>query len=156
SGGAMTIPIANGPVSWGVYYGDDASNISWQQYLDEVATAGFHWTELGPIGYLPENPSQLSDELEKRGLRLLAGFIFESLHDPAARPHLVALTHRTCRVLAALRARHYVLIDNLPPERAKTAGRSEAALRLEPADWNAFMTTLTEIATIASEEYGLS
>jgi inosose dehydratase len=27
---------------------------------------------------------------------------------------------------------------------------------LEPGDWDAFMTTLTEIATIASEEYGLS
>src|SRR6185295_17301381 len=104
----------------------------------------------------PEDSVQLRDELAKRQLRLVAGFIFESLHDPAERPNLKTITHRTCRLLSALEAKYYVLIDNLPAERAKTAGRSEAAPRLAPEAWRAFMTTLSELALIARNEYGLS
>ena len=152
----MVVSVANGPVSWGVYYGGDPTNFPWPKYLDEVSAAGFRWTELGPIGYLPEDPVQLRDELAKRQLRLVAGFIFKSLHDPAERPNLKTITHRTCRLLSALEAKHYVLIDNLPAERAKTAGRSEAAPRLAPEAWRAFMMTLRELAAIARDEYGLS
>ena len=107
----MVVSVANGPVSWGVYYGGDPTNFPWPRYLDEVAAAGFRWTELGPIGYLPEEPGHLRDELAKRQLRLIAGFIFESLHDPTERPNLRAITHRTCRVLSALESKHLVLID---------------------------------------------
>jgi inosose dehydratase len=151
----VPIAIANGPVSWGVYYGGDPTNYPWQRYLDEVAAAGFAWTELGPIGYLPEDAGRLRDELGKRKLGLVGGFIFDSLHDPAERERLVALTHRTCRVLASQNAKHYVIIDNLPEERAKTAGRSDAAPRLSGEAWAAFMATIAALARIAREEYGL-
>ena len=152
----MAISVANGPVSWGVYYGGDPTNFPWPKYLDEVSAAGFRWTELGPIGYLPEDPVQLRDELEKRRLGLVAGFIFESLHDATERPNLRSITHRTCRLLAALDAKYYVLIDNLPPERARTAGRSQAAPRLAPEAWRDFMTTIRDLASISRDEYGLS
>jgi inosose dehydratase len=48
-----------------------------------------------------------------------------------------------------------VIIDNLPEERAKTAGRSDAAPRLPPELWKAFMTTIVELARIARDDYGL-
>ncbi len=108
------------------------------------------------IGYLPEDPVQLRDELDKRQLKLVAGFIFESLHDAAERPNLRSITHRTCRLFAALDAKYYVLIDNLPAERVRTAGRSQAALRLPPEARRDFMTTLRDLASIARDEYGLS
>lgn len=151
----MTITIANGPVSWGVYYGGDPTNIPWQQYLDEVAAAGFTHTELGPIGYMPEERGRLSDELAKRGLTLVGGFIFEALHDPGERDRLTALAHRTCTVLAGQGARHYVIIDDLPAERARTAGRTEAAPRLPPDLWGGFMANIAELARIARDGYGL-
>jgi inosose dehydratase len=59
-------------------------------------------------------------------------------------------------VLSALDSKYLVLIDNLPAERARTAGRSEAAQRLAPETWRAFMATLHELASIARDEYGLS
>jgi inosose dehydratase len=151
----MSIAVANGPVSWGVYYDGDPTNIPWPRYLDEVAAAGFRHTELGPVGYLPEDEEKLRDELAKRNLRLVGGFIFESLHDPRERERLVAHTHRTCRILAGQKARHYVIIDNLPEERAKTAGRSDAAPRLSPDQWKAFMATIVDLARIARDDYGL-
>lgn len=151
----MAVKAANGPVSWGVYYGDDPTNLPWPSYLDEVAAAGFAFTELGPIGYMPEDRVRLHDELAARGLGLVAGFIFDSLHDPAERPRLVAEARRTCAVLAGQGARHYVIIDNLPEERARTAGRSDAAPRLDPAAWKAFMATVAALAGIARDEFGL-
>lgn len=151
----MPITIANAPVSWGVYYGGDPGNYPWEKYLDEVAAVGFRHTELGPIGYMPEDQGRLRDELGKRNLSLVAGFIFESLHDPGERPNLYALAHRTCRVLAGQGARHYVIIDNLPEARANTAGRSDAAPRLSPDLWKEFMATIAELARIARDEYGL-
>jgi len=151
----MTIRIANGPVSWGVYYGGDPTNIPWPRYLDEVAAAGFRHTELGPVGYLPEDQAELRDELARRDLTLVGGFIFEALHDPREHDANVALAHRTCRVLAGQGARHYVIIDNLPEARAKTAGRSEAAPRLAPGPWKAFMATIAALARIARDDYGL-
>ncbi len=151
----MPVAVANGPVSWGVYYGDDPTNFPWQKYLDEVAAVGFAWTELGPIGYLPEDPARLKDELSGRGLGLIAGFIFDSLHDPSERERLRALTRRTSAILASQAAKYFVIIDNLPEERAKTAGRSEAAPRLTGARWTDFMATIADLATIARDEYGL-
>lgn len=151
----MSITIANGPVSWGVYYGGDPTNIPWLRYLDEVAAAGFRHTELGPIGYMPEDAGALRDALAERGLTLVGGFIFDALHDPGARSRLEALTHRTCKVLAGQGARHYVIIDDLPEERAKTAGRSDVAPRLPADSWKAFMATIAALARIARDEYGL-
>jgi inosose dehydratase len=151
----LSIAIANGPVSWGVYYGGDPTNIPWQRYLDEVAAAGFRHTELGPIGYMPEDKDELRDELAKRDLTLVGGFIFDALHDPRERERLTVLTHRTCKALAGQKARHYVIIDNLPEERAKTAGRSDAAPRLPPDLWKAFIATIVELARIARDDYGL-
>jgi len=151
----MPIAVANGPVSWGVYYGDDPTNFPWEAYLDEVAAVGFAWTELGPLGYLPEDPERLRDELGKRNLGLVAGFIFDSLHDPSERRRLQALAGRTCAVLASQGAKHFVIIDNLPEERARTAGRSDAAPRLDREQWQAFMATIVGLATIARDEFGL-
>ena len=39
-------------------------------FLDEIAEAGYEWTELGPYGYLPTEPTALRQELDRRGLRL--------------------------------------------------------------------------------------
>jgi len=48
--------------------------------LDEVQAAGYHWIELGPYGYLPTDPSQLSDVLDEHGLKLSAGTVFTGFH----------------------------------------------------------------------------
>ena len=54
--------------------------VGWQQYLDEVPEAGYVWTELGPQGFLPQDPEQLKDELDRRGLTVCGGTVFAGLH----------------------------------------------------------------------------
>ncbi|GLZ53482.1 IolE protein [Actinomycetospora sp. NBRC 106378] len=42
--------------------------------------AGFDWIEIGPYGYLPTDPAELSDSLARHGLQVSAGTVFEALH----------------------------------------------------------------------------
>ena len=54
--------VGTAPDSWGVWFAKDDHQVGWKQYLDEVALAGYVWTELGPQGFLPQDPAQLRDE----------------------------------------------------------------------------------------------
>jgi inosose dehydratase len=50
--------------------------------LGEMAELGLAATELGPPGYLPEDPAELRALLDRHGLRLVGGFLAVVLHDP--------------------------------------------------------------------------
>ena len=49
--------IGNAPCSWGVYY-PTGDPITPEAYLDQVAAAGYRGTELGPFGFLPNDPAR--------------------------------------------------------------------------------------------------
>ncbi len=68
-----TILVGSAPDSWGVWFPDDPQQTPYTRFLDEVAASGYEWIELGPFGYLPTDPKQLSDELNARGLQALGG-----------------------------------------------------------------------------------
>lgn len=74
------LTLGTAPDSWGVWFPSDPRQVDWQQYLDEIAQAGYVWTELGPSGFLPQDPAQLRDELDAHGLQLCGGTIFAGLH----------------------------------------------------------------------------
>ena len=57
----MTISIGNAPCSWGVEFSDDPRNPPWETVLKENAEAGYKGIELGPVGYMPEDPAVLSE-----------------------------------------------------------------------------------------------
>src|ERR671930_2487315 len=69
------------PDSWGVWFADDPRQTPWQRFLDELSGVGYRWLELGPYGYLPTDPAQLTDELEKRNLRVSGQAVGAPLHD---------------------------------------------------------------------------
>ena len=75
----MNIRIGSAPDSWGVWFPDDPKQTPWQRFMDEVVEAGYNWIELGPYGYLPTNPTMLQTELDKRNLKVSAGFVMGSL-----------------------------------------------------------------------------
>jgi inosose dehydratase len=151
----MAIPIANAPCSWGVESADDPRNPPWQQVLDEARQAGYRGIELGPIGFLPEDPAILADALAARDLTLVAGVLFQPLHDRPRWPEVLDAAHRTGRSLRAHGARHFVIIDSIAVWRIATAGRPQEAERLSNDDWRSMMGRLTEVARLATEEYGL-
>lgn len=152
----MPILSANSPCSWGVDYADAAGNPPWAQVLDEIAAAGYRHTELGPVGYYPEDPVRLSDEMARRGLTVAAGFVFQPLHDPSARAEVLAVARRTLRMLHGLGATHLVVIDHISPERGATAGRPDKAPPLEPAAWIGMIDTIAEIGRLARHEFGIA
>src|SRR6516164_5718237 len=84
SAATMTIRIGSAPDSWGVWFPSDPKQIPWQRFLDEIAAAGYEWTELGPYGYLPTDLATLRTELDRRNLKLTASFAMAHLEDPAA------------------------------------------------------------------------
>ncbi|MGP1397680.1 MAG: TIM barrel protein [Inquilinaceae bacterium] len=152
----MTIPIGNAPCSWGVEFPDDPRNPPWERVLDEARDAGYRGIELGPIGYLPEDPGLLADALAKRDLTLTAGVLFRPLHDPGAWDSVLDATHRTARSLKAHGAEHFVIIDSIAAFRVPTAGRPDEAKRLSSGDWHGMVGRLRDVARIATEEYGLT
>src|SRR4051794_41923128 len=74
------LTLGTAPDSWGVWFAQDARQVGWKQYLDEVAAAGYLYTELGPQGFLPQDPAQLREELAARGLTVCGGAVLARLH----------------------------------------------------------------------------
>lgn len=152
----MTIEIGNAPCSWGVEFADDARNPSWQDVLKDCAEAGYKGIELGPVGFMPEDPAVLAPALAEHDLTLIGGVVFRPFHDPAAWDDVLDGTLRTCAALKAHGAEHLVLIDSISPRRAPTAGRVSEAEQMDAAEWAAYRDRIAEAARIGSEEYGLT
>ncbi|MCZ9885164.1 2-keto-myo-inositol dehydratase, partial [Arthrobacter sp. B2a2-09] len=76
--------IGTAPDSWGVWFADDPKQTPWERFLDEVAESGYKWIELGPYGYLPNDPARLAEELKQRDLKVTAGTVFTAFHRGAA------------------------------------------------------------------------
>lgn len=151
----MNLSIGNAPCSWGVEFADDPRNPPWTRVLDEAKAAGYRGIELGPLGYMPEDPALLGPALAERGLTLIGGVLFRPFHDPAQWPKVQDAIYRTCRSLTAHGAKQLVLIDSISPRRAPTAGRSDEAERLGGPDRETFLDRLRTAARIGTEEFGL-
>ena len=152
----MTIKIGNARCSWGVEFADDPRNPSWEVVLDECKAAGYDGIELGPIGFMPEDPSILGDALAARDLNLIGGVVFRPFHDAAKWAEVMDASVRTCKALVAHGARHLVLIDSISPRRAPTAGRPAEAEQMSEPEWRDFVGRIRTIARLGAEEYGLT
>lgn len=162
----MTLPIANAPCSWGV---DDPNNPHlppYTQVLQEASAAEYLSIELGPWGYLPTDAAALSTELQRHGLSLVAGTLFDDLVSEQNFGYLLELTHNICRNLwQAPKAQpvhggrfsppYLVIIDFGNPQRAKFAGQSSQAARLAEADWQRMIGHIITLSEIAWQEYGV-
>ncbi len=149
------IQIGNAPCSWGVEFADDPRNPSWRRVLAEAAEAGYRGIELGPVGFMPEDPAILGEGLAEHGLTLIGGVVFRPFHDPAAWEELQDAARRTCQALVSHGARHLVLIDSISPRRAPTAGRAREAEQMDKAEWTAFAGRFREIAKMGAD-HGLT
>jgi inosose dehydratase len=152
----MTIRIGNAPCSWGVEFPNDPRNPSWQSVLQDCAEAGYTGIELGPIGFMPEDPAVLGDALAAQNLELIGGVVFQPFHDPAAWDTVQDAARRTCQSLTAHGAQHLVLIDSISPRRAPTAGRADEAEQMDLAEWTGYKSRIEDIARMGAEEFGLT
>jgi inosose dehydratase len=140
------LELGTGPVSFGVDFADAPGNPDWRTVLDGISAAGYRWTELGPLGYLPD---QLAPELAARGLGLTAGFVFEPLHDPSRHAAATAVARAVAERVAQLGGRFLVVIDAVSTDRARTAGHADAATRLDRDQAAAMRSVIREIGIVA-------
>lgn len=151
----MTIHVGNAPCSWGVEFADDARNPTWRSVLKECAEAGYKGIELGPVGFMPEDPAALKDALDEFDLELIGGVVFRPFHDPAKWDEVLDGTQRTCKALQAHGAKHLVLIDSISSRRAPSAGRADEAEQMDKAEWIAFRDRIVA-ATRIGVDHGLT
>ena len=152
----MTIGVGNAPCSWGVEFAGDPRNPTWETVLKECAEAGYKGIELGPIGFMPEDPAELANALKKYDLELTAGVLYQPFHDPEAFEELLDKAHRTCRALKAHGANQLVLIDSISERRAPSAGRPDEAVKMDSTEWSAFVERIRTVAKLGTDEYGLT
>lgn len=75
--------IAGAPISWGVCEVPGwGYQLSPGRVLAEMREAGLTATELGPDGFLPADPAELTALLGEFGLSCVGGFVPVLLHDP--------------------------------------------------------------------------
>lgn len=153
TGSLSRIRLGTAPDSWGVWFPDDPGQVPWDRFLDEVAAAGYQWIELGPYGYLPNDPELLRDELGRRGLRLSGGAVFSGLHrGPQALKEAVEECRAEARLLTALGARYLV---SLPEGYTDLDGNITQPVDLTPAQWRDLTSGMSELARILHEESGV-
>ena len=143
------IKLGNAPCSWGVFY-PTGNSITAEGYLDAVTRAGYPVTELGPLGFLGEDPVWIADALAVRGLELAGAAHVHTLADPATSGGLTAALHRLGRLLNALGSRNLILMD-------ESEWYSEAAEGVvDEAGWQVAMTMIRDADRLMRDEYGIT
>ena len=133
----------------------DPHQVAWQQYLDEVAKAGYVWTELGPQGFLPQDPAQLRDELDQprpEGLRR------HRVRRPAQGQGGAGQGDRGLRPggPAARRGRRRSYLVHLPEQYTDMhTGEATEGADLDPEQWQNLVRGTNELGRVIYEEYGV-
>ena len=149
----MKIQIGSAPDSWGVWFPDDPKQTPWYRFLDEVVEAGYEWIELGPYGYLPQDPSTLRGELEKRGLKACACVVEGNLEEPSAWAGVERQVLGGGELAAALDGKVLVLIDDAYVD--LHTGQPTGPTRLDEGAWGRLIDTTQKIAEIARDRFCL-
>jgi inosose dehydratase len=149
----MNIRIGTAPDSWGVWFANDPKQTPWQRCLDEIAEAGYEWTELGPYGYMPTDLATLRAELGGRGLKVSASVVMLHLEDATVWPELERQALGVGELLAALGARFFVLIDDTYSN--LFTGQPTRPSRLDESAWKRLIDTTHRVADLVKSRFGL-
>ena len=145
----MAIRIGTAPVSWGIMEVETAwgHQQTFGSVLDQMVSAGYDGTELGPWDFLPTDPARLTAELSRRNLRLISAFVPIDLADPAHHKEGVESALATARLLAACGAPVMVLADAMSERRMAIAGSVvEERDGLTGQQWNTAVKLLEDVA----------
>src|SRR6266700_3409575 len=149
-----TLRLGTAPDSWGVWFPEDDHQVSWKQYLDELPKAGYVWTELGPQGFLPQDPQRLRDELEQRGPRVCGGTVFAAPHHgKEALDKAIDAFSREAKLLIEVGAKYFV---HLPEQYTDMhTGAATDAAQLNEDHWTNLVNGTNELGRVIVEEYGV-
>ena len=154
------IRVGNAPVSFAVY--DAAAEAKggwpWSRFLDEVASAGYQGTELGPYGYLPTDPVVLAAELARRQLALGSSYVPALLGDPARLDQDRAEVLKVGRLLKTQGVSEVIIADDGDPGRQAIAGRvpADGSRGWSSAQWATAVDHLQRIARALRDELAMT
>lgn len=146
--------LGTAPDSWGVWFPSDPHQVTWDVYLDEIARVGYVYTELGPQGFMPQDPEQLKDELAARDLTVCGGTVFAGLHKGAeALEKAKREFGQEAKLLAAVGAEYLV---HLPEQYTDMhTGEATEGADIDPEQWKNLVSGTDELARYLFESYGV-
>ncbi|RRQ27237.1 2-keto-myo-inositol dehydratase [Rhodococcus sp. Eu-32] len=147
------IRVGSAPDSWGVWFPEDPQQTPYTRFLDEVSASGYEWIELGPYGYLPTDPKQLSDELAAHNLKLSAGTVFEHLHQDDAWDAVWTQIEDVAKLTAAVGGKHVVVIPEMWRDPATGAVLEDRNLTAD--QWRKKTEGMNELGKRMFEQYGV-
>jgi inosose dehydratase len=138
--------VAGAPISWGVCEVPGWGHVlPVNVVLGEMASLGLTATELGPPGFLPDDPDELRGVLSGHGLTLIGGFLAVVLHDVARVDETLAEARRASAQLAAGGAELLVLAAATGLD-----GYDERPV-LDDAEWATLISTAAAVEAVAAE-----
>lgn len=154
--GTARLRLGTCPDSWGVWFADDPLQTTWERFLDEVTEVGYEWLELGPYGYLPTDPAQLTEEVSKRGLKVAGGTMHghSGLHRAGDWPDILGATRKVAALTAAVGARQLVFVP-VPGYRDDQTGAHLEAAELDGDEWRTLVRAASELGKVVAQEYGV-
>ncbi len=140
--------IAAAPISWGI-----CEVPGWglqmppSRVLGEMAGLGITKTELGALGWLPDDAASLRALLDQFGMTVLGGFVPLVLHHGTSHPGSTEAAHAAASTLSAAGGRYFVaaVISSMESWDRPT---------LDAAEWAALFEGLAETEKIVAD-YGL-
>ena len=139
--------IAGAPITWGV----DGSP-GWGHLMDrdrvmsEMSDIGLSATELGPDGYLPTDPDELSDYLRGYSLHVVGGFVPAVLYRPDRVEAELSYVKRAASQLARAGSRTLVLGPS------SHFDGYDQSVEMTNDEWRTFLQNLKRLEDIAGSE----
>lgn len=141
----MAVKIAGAPISWGVCEVPGwGYQLSPDRVLHEMSELGLTATEFGPVGFLPEDPSEKAEFLAKHSMRAIGGFYPILLHDSGHDPIPAVL--KEMKSYLASNAEVLVLAASTGVE-----GYDEPRPVLTDEQWQVMFSNLERVAEVANQ-----
>lgn len=138
------IKIAGAPISWGVCEVPGwGYQLDPERVLSEMGSAGLTATELGPEGFLPAEPAELTTLLGRHGLSCVGSFAPVVLHDADHDP--VPDVAGVLESLVAVRASMLVLAA------ATGTDGYDSRPDLDDEQWATLLANLDRLAVVAAD-----
>jgi inosose dehydratase len=137
--------LAGAPITWGVCEVQGwGCQLAAERVLREIAGLGLRAVELGPQGFLPDDPGEVARTLGRHDLRLAAGFVPAVLHRPEYRTAALAIVAAAARTLASAGAEVLVLAAEL----GNGLGGYDRSAELSEAEWDALLEGLRAVGDV--------
>lgn len=137
--------LAGAPISWGV-----CEVPGWgimlprERVLAEMRDLGLKASELGALGYLGDDPGEISALLESYSLGAVGGFVPLSLHEPSGRRQAEQDAVRAAQLLAGSGGTYFVTAVVVDPEWS-------APFELDGRQWDELTSELAMVDRICAD-----